>query len=222
MPKPTRTPVRREDSLTRERIIGAATALLDASGEAGLTFRALAERLATGAGAIYWHVKDKQDLLSAASDAVVAAALENGASGKTPESRIRAMALGLFDTMDEHPWVGAVLARAPGDMPTVRIFERIGQQVTALGVPSKARWGSANALLSYILGVGGQNAANRHYAVAHELDREAFLGGMAEAWEQLDADTFPFARSVAGQLATHDDRADFLAGIDLILKGMRG
>jgi hypothetical protein len=58
--------------------------------------------------------------------------------------------------------------------------------------------------------------------VAHELDREAFLGGMAEAWEQLDADTFPFARSVAGQLATHDDRADFLAGIDLILKGMRG
>jgi hypothetical protein len=44
---------------------------------------------------------------------------------------------------------------------------------------------------------------------------------MATAWTGLDADDFPFTRSIAGQLRDHDDRADFLAGIDLILDGIR-
>jgi len=39
---------RREESLSRERIIEASIELLDSSGEEGLTFRMLSERLATG------------------------------------------------------------------------------------------------------------------------------------------------------------------------------
>src|SRR3954470_15595882 len=46
---------RREDALSRERIVGAAIELLDVMGEGGLTFRALAAHLKTGPGAIYWH-----------------------------------------------------------------------------------------------------------------------------------------------------------------------
>ena len=59
----------REDPLTRERIVEAAIELLDDEGEDGLTFRALATRLETGAGAIYWHIANKSELLVAASDA---------------------------------------------------------------------------------------------------------------------------------------------------------
>jgi AcrR family transcriptional regulator len=47
---------RREDSLSRDRIIEASIELLDSSGEGGLTFRALSERPSTGPGAIYWHI----------------------------------------------------------------------------------------------------------------------------------------------------------------------
>jgi hypothetical protein len=43
---------------------------------------------------------------------------------------------------------------------------------------------------------------------------------MSTAWSQLDPDQYPFTRSVAGQLRAHDDRMDFLAGIDLILRGI--
>ena len=43
---------RREEPLSRERIVAAAVELLDTAGEGGLTFRALTERLATGPGAI--------------------------------------------------------------------------------------------------------------------------------------------------------------------------
>ncbi|HEY0255414.1 MAG TPA: TetR family transcriptional regulator, partial [Kofleriaceae bacterium] len=67
-----RKPERREDALSRDRIVDAAIELLDEAGETGLTFRALAARLATGPGAIYWHVADKTALLVAACDAIVA------------------------------------------------------------------------------------------------------------------------------------------------------
>jgi hypothetical protein len=40
------------------------------------------------------------------------------------------------------------------------------------------------------------------------------------AWSQLDPQKYPFTRSVAGLVRAHDDRMDFLAGIDLILRGI--
>lgn len=102
----------------------------------------------------------------------------------------------------------------------MRVFERIGQQLRALGVPREEEWATVSALLSYILGVGGQNAANTHFAREQGLDRSNFLGEVSTVWSELDPDEYPFTRSVASQLPTHDDRADFVVGIDLILRGI--
>ncbi|MDZ5637005.1 TetR/AcrR family transcriptional regulator [Janthinobacterium sp. GMG1] len=221
MPKTVANPPRRADSLTRDTIIDAAIALLDTSGEGGLTFRALATRLATGAGAIYWHVADKDDLFTAASDAIVARAMDSASHGATPQAGIRAVALAMFEAMDAHPWLGSALSRAPGQLPTVRILERLGRQVDALGVPQEKQWLAACTLLNYLLGVSGQNAANAVIARDQGLERAHFLDTLAGAWSRLDAQAFPFARKVAGQLRAHDDREDFLAGIDLIVHGMQ-
>ncbi len=221
MAKTSRGTPRREQSLSRDSIIEAAIELLDASGEAGLTFRALSERLATGAGAIYWHIADKSDLLTAACDAVVARTLAEAAVEAKPEAAIRAVALGLFDAIDAHPWVGSALMRAPQHLPLVRILERLGQQLDALGVAEDDQWAAGSALSSYILGVSGQNAANAHVARQQALDRSTFLHEVAATWSQLDPAEYPFTRRMALRLPHHDDRADFLAGIDLILAGLR-
>ena len=215
----TRRPERREEPLSRERIVETAIGLLDTAGEGGLTFRVLAERLATGPGAIYWHVAGKDELLSAATEAVVAGAMTADTAGATPQGAIRALALGVFDAIDAHPWIGVQLARAPEESPMLRAFEQIGRQVQALGVPGAAQFTVASALWSYILGVGGQNAANAR-AVRPDTNRAEFLGSVAATWETLDPDEYPFTRSVAGQLRDHDDRDEFLAGIDLILAGI--
>ena len=221
MPNTVATPPRRAASLTRDAIIDAAIVLLDADGEGGLTFRALASRLATGAGAIYWHVASKDDLFTAASDAIVVRALQGVPQESTPQACIRAVALSIFGAMDAHPWLGTALSRAPGQLPTVRILERLGRQVDALGVPQEQQWMAACALLNYLLGVSAQNAANAVHARGAGLERAHFLDGMAATWSRLDAQAFPFARKVARQLRGHDDRADFLAGIDLIVSGMQ-
>ncbi|MGM4904970.1 TetR/AcrR family transcriptional regulator [Tardiphaga sp. 1201_B9_N1_1] len=220
MAKKTRSSPRREDSLSRDRIIEASIAILDGSGEDGLTFRALSERLATGPGAIYWHVPNKGDLLTAACDAIIARAMNAPLVGATPQAIIRTLALGMFDAIDAHPWVGSALTRAPGQLPMVRILERIGRQVSALGVPDEEQWATVGALLNYILGVGAQNAANGQLGRTRGIDRSDFLDAVATTWSQLDPDAYAFTRSMAAHLRGHDDRRDFLAGIDLILSGI--
>jgi AcrR family transcriptional regulator len=221
MASKTRRPERRQEPLSRERIVGAAVELLDSVGEGGLTFRALSERLATGPGAIYWHVTGKAELLAAATDSVVGTTIGGGDGGTTPRETIRALAVSLFDAIDIHPWVGAQLMRVPSPPSMLWVFERIGRQVQALGVPHAAQFTAATTLLNYILGVAGQNAANAR-SVQPGANREEFLDSVAGRWEGLDPEEYAFTRNVAEQLRAHDDRAEFLAGIDLILVGIAG
>jgi AcrR family transcriptional regulator len=224
----TRRSQRRTDALSRERIVEAAVELLDAAGESGLTFRALTERLATGPGAIYWHVANKGELLGAATDAVVAAAVavEPAASAESPQDAIRAVALGLFDAIEDHPWLATELAtqlsRSPWGSVAPRIFESIGRQVRALGVPEDGWFITTSVLVHYILGAAGQNAANTASVgtLGPDVDRAEFLDAVSTAWEGLDPDDYPFTRAVADQVREHDDREQFLAGIDLVLTGI--
>ncbi len=212
-------PERRDDALSVEKIVDAAIELLDREGENGLTFRALATRLSTGAGAIYWHVANKNELLVGATDAVVARALAEVPVGSAPRKAIRKIAVGLFEAIDAHPWVGTQLSRGPWSTGTLQIFERIGRQLELLRVPSSAQFTAASTLVSYIVGVSAQNAANGR-VLAPDVDREAFLKAQSTRWKNLDADEFRFTRSVAEQMRKHDDRAEFLAGIDLIVAGI--
>ena len=210
---------RRADALSKERIVEAAIEILDADGESALTFRALAARLATGAGAIYWHVANKNDLLAATADDVIARVMTELVSGAEPQEAIRVMASGVFDAIDAHPWVGAQLSREPWQSAVLQIFEGVGGQLQALGVPERAQFDCASALVNYVLGLAGQYAAGARL-LAPDTDRPAFLATVAARWAKLDPAKYPFVRQVATQLPGHDDREQFLAGIDLILAGI--
>ena len=220
MAKKARSSQRREESLSRDRIIEASIELLDSSGEGGLTFRALSERLATGPGAIYWHIANKSDLLTAACDAIVARTMEACLVGAKPKATIRALALGMFDAIDAHPWVGSALARPRGSCPWCAFSNPWASRFALLACRTKNSGQLVCALLNYILGVGGQNAANGQLARDARPRQIRLSGGGGDAWSQLDPHEYPFTRSVAGQVRAHDDRVDFLAGIDLILRGI--
>jgi hypothetical protein len=124
-----------------------------------------------------------------------------------------------LETIDAHPWVGAELSRGPWETAMLQIFERIGRQLQALEVPRASQFTAASALVSYVIGVSVQNAANGRL-FDPPVDRADFLATEAARWKGLDAETYAFTRSVATQLSKHDDRAEFLAGVDLILAGV--
>ena len=211
---------RRTDGLSKELIVKAAKKLLDDGGEAALTFRALTTHLATGYGAIYHHVANKSDLLAAATDAVIARVVGDAVAEDEPGEALRTVSLGLFDAIDAHPWVGAQLSREPWRPALLEIYERIGGLLVALEVPEQALFDAAGALVNYVLGVAGQNAANARLLAADEGDRSAFLATVSAQWAALDPEKYPFVHQAATHLREHDDREQFLAGVDIFLAGI--
>ena len=101
----------------------------------------------------------------------------------------------------------------------VQLWEQLGRPLEGLGVPEESLFTAVSTLVSYIVGVGSQNAVNARSLTAHER-RDDFLGAVAARWESLDPIEHPFVRRMAGQLRVHDDRVEFLAGIDIILTGL--
>ncbi|MEF9915507.1 TetR family transcriptional regulator [Streptomyces sp. P5-A9] len=210
---------RRTDALSKQRIVRAAIEMLDDSGEGSLTFRALAARLSTGSGALYWHVANKADLLAAATNDVIVRVLPDVTRKADPREAIRAVALGVYEAIDSHPWVGAQLSSSPSLAAIPEIFEAFGSRLQALGVPERAWFHAATTLVHYVLGAAGQNAANARQHV-NGTDRADVLGAVAELWGGLDPARYSFVRRLAAELPGHDDQEQFLAGVDLILAGI--
>ncbi|WP_285566586.1 MULTISPECIES: TetR/AcrR family transcriptional regulator [unclassified Streptomyces] len=219
---------RRNQVLSREQIIEAAIALLDAGGERALTVRALSERLSTGSGAIAYHVGKRDELLDAAMESLVMAALTAtpAGTGTSPQEEIRGVALALFDAIAAHEWLATRLTlqivRNPTGPVTVGIFERIGGQVSALGVPEDRWFVAASTLVHYILGAISQNAhiEGDTSELDADVDRADFFGATSSAWQELPAAHYPFLNAVAGQIREHDDREQFLTGIAVVLDGL--
>ncbi len=210
----------RVGALSKERIVSSAIDILNSDGESALTFRALARRLSTGSGAIYWHLADKDALLAAATESVLSRVMAEVAGAPAPAGALRAIALSVFDTIETHPWVGTQLAREPWQPAMVEVFERCSAQFAAMGVSGDSIFPCVSAFVQYLIGAAAQTAA----AARHRFrasDRPAILGTIVEQWTQRDPAEYPFVHLLAGQVRHHDEREVFLAGLDLILAGAK-
>ncbi|MDM4761712.1 TetR/AcrR family transcriptional regulator C-terminal domain-containing protein [Galbitalea sp. SE-J8] len=208
-------------SLTRQAVIEAAVSLLDESGERGLTFRALAGRLESGSGAIHWHVTNRDELLDLACDAMLAEPAESVPAHAGDElDAIRVLALSLFDTLDRHPWIGSHLPTRPTLPSTLRVLDRIGGLLRSFGVPADDQFYFATAILTYVLGVAAQMTRDAQSAALTHT-RDEWLAEQSARWTGLDPLAYPFLHAAAADLREHDDRDQFVAGLDLLVTGIR-
>ena len=137
----------------------------------------------------------------------------------TPREAIRAVALGVFDAIDAHPWVGTQLSREPWQPAVLQILE-------ARRRPARGARRPERGTVRRRVGAGelharpGRPVRGGRPPRPHGADRAEFLGTVAARWAELDPVSYPFVPQLAGQLPDHDDREQFLAGIDLILAGI--
>ncbi|RAJ33221.1 TetR family transcriptional regulator [Kitasatospora sp. SolWspMP-SS2h] len=210
-----------------EAVLAAAVALLDEDGEQALTLRALAGRLGTGVGSIYWYVSGKDDLLDRAIDHVLAGvltAVEQRPDTADPIADLRAMAVTLFDAVADRPWLGDRFLRNIGsEGNSLRLYELLGRQLLRLDLTPKQRFHA----LSAVIGVVVSNAADLgrdeppEEVVEGAVGREEFLGRFADNWRALDPERYPFLHHIVDEFDGHDDREQFLAELDLTLAGLR-
>lgn len=219
-------PARRRASHSMEAVVSEAVALLDEAGEAALTFRALAKRLGGGVASIYWYVANKDELLDRATDHVLAGPLEEAeefTDGQDPIDDVRAIAVTLFDTIVDRPWLGAYLMRDTGLQPNgLALYERLGQAVMRLGLDPRQSFHAVSAVTGFVVGTAadlGQQAPRE--VLDGTVTRDSHLARHADEWRRLDPQAFPFVHYIVDEFAVHDDTEQFRAGLDLLLAGLR-
>lgn len=214
-------PSRRRDALSKERILEAAIAILDVdgvdAGTQGLTLRALMTRLATGSGAIYHYVSTMDELRAVAADDVLRRPLGEVPDDADPVTTLRVTAAAIFDSIGAHPWLGAQLTRTALQPGVLRIWKTIGLQLVRLGLTGTVLTDAGSTLGNFILGSAAQHTLGSQ-PLAHGAARTAHLEMVADQWRSLDSD--PLVDDLATRLVEHDDREQFLAGVDIILRGI--
>lgn len=219
------------DTLTREQIVRTAVELLDVEGLEGLNMRALGKRLNSAATAVYWHVKNKDDLLTLAGDEVWDEIRLPDLDVVDWRTAATAMAGDLYGMFTRHPWLVQAFAthlfhgvgKARHDDHSLAVYEKAG----FIG-PQADR--AAASVFTYVLGNAAPAAATASLTRRIERDggdaEEVFGAVMREAVEA--ASQFPRLKSRvdpssgSSSDATYaeapDDTFDF--GLQSLLEGL--
>lgn len=209
-----------------EAVLAETVRLLDESGESALTFRALAARLGGGVGSIYWYVQSKDELLDRAADHILESVLddtEQYVDDPDPIDALRHIALALFTTASERPWLSNYFLRNTGFQPnSLRFFERLGGQVLRLRLTPKQSFDATSAVIGFVVGAAadlGQEPPPE--VVSGAVTRDQFMDRVIAEWSSLDETEFPFIHTILEEFRVHDDAEQFRAGLDLLLDGLR-
>ena len=177
----------------RADVVEHAIAVLDEYGLADLTMRRLGTELGVRPSALYHHFPNKQALLAAVADELLARGLRPVSEGAWYD-RVSAAAVGLRDALlawrDGAELVATVHAFGLGGAAA---YEHLRLPVAASGLDDALVTTAARTLLHYVLG----------HATAQQTHVQATGAGAIEGVPVMDAD------------------ADFAAGLALVVDGIR-
>ena len=121
--RPPRKP-RQRVQLSRDAIVDGALRLLDREGAGGFSMRRLADELGVGAGAVYWHVENKEQLLQLVFDRVIGELSMPEPDREDWREQIKQAARDERDMMTRHPGIAQLsLGRIPVGPNAVRYME---------------------------------------------------------------------------------------------------
>jgi TetR/AcrR family transcriptional regulator, tetracycline repressor protein len=125
-------------ALTRQDVITGALDLADAEGVDALTLRTLAARLGVQAPTLYWHVKNKSELLDALADAImddVLDTLPTTPSGSDWREWLLEAAVGMRAGLLRHPDGARIIAGGRASLRRADFSERAVTELAGAGVP---------------------------------------------------------------------------------------
>ncbi|MBT2395972.1 TetR/AcrR family transcriptional regulator [Streptomyces sp. ISL-100] len=178
------------DTLTRDQIIRTAIELLDAEGLEGLNMRSLGKRLNSAATAVYWHVKNKDNLVLLAGDQVWDEITLPDLRTVDWRTAGTSMAVDLYAMLGRHPWLvqafGSHLfygeGKARHDDHSLAVYE-------AAGFAGAQADQAAGAVFTFVL--GNALSASAAASLTRRLSRD---GGNAQ---ELLQDTMTRATEIA-------------------------
>jgi AcrR family transcriptional regulator len=221
--------------LSVDAIVAAAMVVADTSGLAGLSMRAVAERLGVTAMALYTYVPGKDELVDLMYD---------GAHAKLParydlsqgwRAAVTSWASDLVGCYLQHPWALQVSFARPVLGPNEQaVVEALARVLRQAGLPAAVARRVVSLLFYVMRGTAQTVAESRQAAAAGGASEQAWWSSRAEALRQVAPDfarRFPDSVWLAGPGTTHrrDDTtpylereamAAFTVGLTVLLDGI--
>lgn len=215
----TTTASRHRRGLTRDRILGAALALVDRHGLDELSMRRLAADLDVEAMALYRHIDSKDDLLAGLADVIWAEIATDAPSDPDWHRWLRALAEALRAAVHRHPNAVAVLVS--GDVGPRAALQLFADQLDHVDDVERDRAVSAmRTVTAFALGcvVSEVSCFGPGPAPADETDRQRLTRITRALPQDLPDRLVDVALTVCGDC---DADRMFDEGLDLIIRGCR-
>src|SRR3954469_4458570 len=204
-------PAREREPLTREKIVEAALVLLERDGMQGLSMRKLAQELGTGAASLYWHVGDKEELLSLLLDRIVGESEVVEPDPENWQEQLKELLRGTRRLMLKRRDAAQLsLGRIPAGPNSLPVMERTLAVLHAAGLPPRVVSYAADM---FALFVGG-------FAFEESMPPQGDPQALGEYFASLPAESFPTLTALAGDLTEGgaDERFEF--AIELLVRGL--
>jgi AcrR family transcriptional regulator len=209
----------RRHQLTRERVVAEALAVIAQDGVQALTMRRLAARLGVVPGALYHHVRNKQQLHDLVLDNVLAEVDVHLDSSLSWTGQLKILAHRLRQVLEGHPGVAGILkTRDPLGPHSLDLAEAF------LGPLQAAGFGDRDAGLAFFLLVDytiGFAVSSPPTSVNEQRVRDpATRTQLHQFFRSLPSDRFP-ALVALGEHVWVDNRDErFTAGLQVLVDGL--
>ncbi len=213
MEKPSKKASR--EPLSRERVVAAAVQLADEEGIEALSMRRLARALGVEAMSLYNHVDDKDALLDAMVEQVVAG-IELPDVGGDWQASMRRRSASAHEVLLRHPWATLlILSRVNAGPAMLRYVDATIGCLRAAGFSPVLADHAWNAIDNHVYGFTLQ-------ALSFPLDPEEYAETAKAFLPIIPRETYPHLREMAELVISgeHDGIQDFRFGLDLILDGL--
>jgi AcrR family transcriptional regulator len=206
--------------LSRDRIVQAALAIIDAEGLDALNMRRVAAHLDTGPASLYQHVAGKDDLLELCIDRVASSLEVPDPDPEHWEEQVKVFVRSLYHALLEHRDLArASLGRIPSAPATLVVMDRSLALLRAGGLSDQVAAWASDLLSQYAVGSAYEQSIFRERLAT--ADGERYLRELGDYFAALPADRFPNLVALAGPLMhTPDPDARFEFGLDVIVRGL--
>jgi AcrR family transcriptional regulator len=209
----------RRPRLTRERVVTEALAVIAEDGVPALTMRSLAARLGVVPGAVYHHVRNKEQLQDLLLDGVLAEVEFDLDSPQHWTEQLKALAHRLRRVLEAHPGVAGILkTRDPLGPHSLALAEAFLSPLLATGFGDREAGLAFFLLVDYTIGfaVSGTPTSVNEQRVRDPAVRTQ----LHQFFRSLPPDRFP-ALVAVGEHVWVDNRDErFTAGLDVLMAGL--
>jgi AcrR family transcriptional regulator len=209
----------RRHQLTRERVVAEALAVIAQDGVQALTMRRLAARLGVVPGALYHHVRNKQQLQDLVLDNVLAEVDIHLTSSLGWTDQLEVVAHRLRQVLEDHPGVAGILkTRDPLGPHSLALAEAFLGPLQTAGFADREAGLAFFLLLDYTIGfaVSGTPTSVNEQRVRDPATRAQ----LHQFFRSLPPDRFP-ALAALGEHVWVDNRDQrFTAGLQVLVDGL--